>query len=55
MKQLEAGLRVVQRGPVHVDGHAHTFPALQVPPFEQTGEQTANKTQELRTSALNSF
>ena len=40
-------VRVVQRDPVHVDGHAHTFKALQVPPLEHTGEQTPDKAQKL--------
>ena len=36
-------LRVVHREAVHVDGHAHRFPALHVPPFEHIGEQTAKR------------
>lgn len=38
---VQQNLRVVHREPVHVDGHVHVFPVLHVPPFEQTGEQTA--------------
>ena len=34
---------MVHRAPVHVDGHEQTFPALQVPPFEQAAIQTANE------------
>ena len=36
-------LRVAHREPAHPDAHVHVLPALQVPPFEQTGVQTAKK------------
>ena len=36
-------LRVAHREPVHEAVHVHVLPVLQVPPFEQTGEQTAKK------------
>ena len=39
-------LRVAHREPAHPDAHVHVLPALQVPPFEQTGVQTAKKTKD---------
>lgn len=41
--QFRENLRVVHRELVHEDVHVHVLPVLQVPPFEQTGEQTAKK------------
>ena len=37
-------VRVPHRVPVHEAVHVHVLPALQAPPFKQTGEQTAKQT-----------
>ena len=36
-------VRVAHRVPDHDAVHVHVLPALQTPPFKQTGEQTAKR------------